>query len=51
MPNRLAALLDKIIAAAPNTLLVVAKITPLANASANATVKTYNDAIPGLVQT
>jgi len=30
---------------------VVAKITPLNNASWNATIKTYNDAMPGLVQT
>ena len=51
MPDRLGQLLDKIIGAAPNALLVVAKITPLTNASWNATVKTYNDAIPGLVQT
>ncbi len=51
MSNRLAALLDKIIAAAPDTLLVVAKITPLASSSGNAWVNTYNNAIPGLVQT
>jgi hypothetical protein len=29
----------------------LAKITPLSNASGNATVKTDNDAIPGVVQT
>jgi lysophospholipase L1-like esterase len=29
---------------------VVAKITPLGNAAWNATIKTYNDAIPGVVQ-
>ena len=29
--------------------MVVGKITPLSNASWNATVKTYNDAIPGQV--
>jgi lysophospholipase L1-like esterase len=51
MPDRLGQLLDKIIGAAPNALLVVAKITPLSNASWNATIKTYNDAMPGLVQT
>jgi hypothetical protein len=51
MPDRLGALLDKIFAAAPNALLVVGKITPLNNASWNQTIKTYNDAIPGLVQT
>ncbi len=51
MPNRLGSLIDKITAAAPDALLVVAKITPLANASWNATIKTYNDAIPGVVDT
>ena len=51
MPDRLGTLIDKIIAAAPNALLVVAKITPLSTASWNATIKTYNDAIPGVVQT
>ena len=50
MPDRLGALMDKIAAAAPHALLVVAKITPLANAASAATIKTYNDAIPGLVQ-
>lgn len=51
MPDRLGALLDKLISAAPNALIVVAKITPLNNAGSSATIKTYNDAIPGLVQT
>jgi GDSL-like Lipase/Acylhydrolase family len=50
MPDRLGALLDKLISGAPNALSVVAKITPLNNAGSNATIKTYNDAIPGLVQ-
>jgi hypothetical protein len=35
----------------PNALLVVAKITPLSIGNYTATIKTYNDAIPGLVQT
>lgn len=49
MATRLAALLDKLIAAAPDALLVVAKITPL---SANPTsLRDYNNLIPGLVQT
>ncbi len=30
---------------------MVAKITPLSTASFNATIKTYNDAIPGVLQT
>jgi lysophospholipase L1-like esterase len=42
--------MDKISSAAPNALLVVAKITPLANAASATTIQTYNDAIPGLVQ-
>lgn len=50
MPTRLGALLDKIIAAAPDALLVVGKITPLSNSSWTATVDTYNAAIPDLVQ-
>jgi lysophospholipase L1-like esterase len=50
MPDRLGALMDKIFTAAPNALLVVAKITPLSNPGSAATIKTYNDAIPGLVQ-
>ena len=49
MVTRLSVLLDKLIAAAPDALLVVAKITPL---SANPTsLRDYNNLIPGLVQT
>jgi lysophospholipase L1-like esterase len=51
MPDRLGTLVDKIIGAAPNALLVVAKITPLSNASWNQTIATYNNAIPGVLQT
>jgi lysophospholipase L1-like esterase len=49
MADRLAALMDKIIAAAPDALLVVAKITPVS--WANAVINAYNDALPGLIQT
>jgi lysophospholipase L1-like esterase len=49
MTDRLAALMDKIIVAAPDALLVVAKITPLSWATA--VINSYNGAIPGLVQT
>lgn len=49
MPKRLGALIDKITGAAPNALVVVAKITPLSNMSWNSTVNTYNNAIPGVV--
>jgi lysophospholipase L1-like esterase len=49
MADRLGALMDKIILAAPDTLLVVAKITPLSWATA--IINSYNDALAGLVQT
>lgn len=49
MTDRLAALMDKIIAAAPGALLVVAKITPLSWATA--VINSYNGNISGLVQT
>lgn len=50
MPDRLGKLLDKLIAGAPDALIAVSKVTPLSNASWNATFKTYNHAIPALVQ-
>jgi hypothetical protein len=46
-PDRLGMLIDKIVAAAPNALLVVSSIIPLpGDASA---VMTYNAAVPGVV--
>jgi lysophospholipase L1-like esterase len=48
--NRLGALLDRIIDAAPNAMVVVAKITPTMTDSTNARVQAYNDAITALVQ-
>jgi lysophospholipase L1-like esterase len=50
-PARLGALLDRLIADAPNALLVVAKITPTPDAGANSVIQTYNDAIARIVQT
>jgi len=47
MTERLGALVDKITSGAPDALLVMAKITPLA--WANAAITSYNDAIDGLV--
>jgi lysophospholipase L1-like esterase len=47
-PARLESLLDRIIGAAPNALVVVAKITPMNRSDAQ--IRTYNDAIPGVVQ-
>jgi len=49
-PMRLGALLDKVTADAPNALVVLAKITPLQDDTVNARVRTYNDAMPALVQ-
>lgn len=48
-PTRLGALLDKIVADAPNALLVLAKITPLNYDAGNVRVRAYNDAMPALV--
>jgi len=50
-PTRLGALLDRITSDAPNALLVVARITPTRTDATNTRVQTYNNAIPGLVQT
>lgn len=47
-PMRLGTLIDHIVAALPNSLLVVSSIIPLA-AGGNA-VTTYNQAVPGIVQ-
>jgi lysophospholipase L1-like esterase len=49
MSDRLAGLMDKIVDAAPDAVLVVAKITPLSWATS--VINPYNAAIPGLVQT
>jgi lysophospholipase L1-like esterase len=52
MPKRLGNLLDKITSTAPDTLLVVAKTIPWVKPTDySGLIKTYNDAIPGLVQT
>jgi lysophospholipase L1-like esterase len=50
-PTRLGALLDRIAKDAPKALIVVAKLVPTTNDTTNTRVRTYNDAIPGLVQT
>ncbi|MEO6096606.1 MAG: SGNH/GDSL hydrolase family protein [Fibrobacteria bacterium] len=53
MATRLEALLDKIVQNAPNALIVLSQITPLANVSAalTASLTAYNAKIPGIVQT
>lgn len=43
-------LIDTILSADPNLLLVVAQIVPTTNDGLNVDVKAYNDAIPALVQ-
>jgi lysophospholipase L1-like esterase len=49
-PMRLGALMDKIIAAAPDTLLVLAQMVPTTDDAQNVFVKAYNDAMPALVK-
>ncbi|MEN3362194.1 MAG: hypothetical protein V7637_6176 [Mycobacteriales bacterium] len=49
-PARLSALIDKITATAPAADVFVATIIPLATASQETAVRTYNAAIPGVVQ-
>jgi lysophospholipase L1-like esterase len=49
MINDLNGLIDKIITNAPDALLVVAQIIPLGYGN-NAVIKSYNQAIPGVVQ-
>ena len=50
-PTRLANLIDRILAYIPNGLLVLARITPTQDDTVNARAQTYNNAMPGLVQT
>jgi len=47
-PDRLGTLIDHIVAAAPDALVVVAKIIPLPGQAA--AVTTFNNAIPGVVK-
>ncbi len=49
-PNRLSALIDHITATVPSAEVFVAQITPIAYASGDAAARTYNAAIPGIVQ-
>jgi len=48
-PARLGKLIDDITTRAPNSLLVVATIIPIANDGTNPKVQTYNAALPALV--
>ncbi len=49
-PNRLSTLIDHITAAAPAADVFVATIIPLASASQEAAARTFNAAVPGIVQ-
>jgi lysophospholipase L1-like esterase len=50
-PNRLSTLIDHITTATPNAEVFVAQIIPLANSGQENAVRTFNNAIPGIVQT
>jgi len=49
-PGRLSALIDHITAGAPTADVFVATIIPLANSGQEAAVRTFNAAVPGIVQ-
>jgi len=49
-PSRLSALVDRITAAAPTADVFVATIIPLASANQEAAARTFNAALPGIVQ-
>ncbi|KAL8999848.1 MAG: hypothetical protein Q9169_001389 [Polycauliona sp. 2 TL-2023] len=49
-PDRLGALIDQIIAASPDAVVLVAQIISNANAAAESRIQAYNNAIPGLVK-
>ncbi|WP_329047745.1 RICIN domain-containing protein [Amycolatopsis sp. NBC_01488] len=49
-PGRLSGLIDHITATAPDAEVFVAQIIPLANAGQDSAARTFNTAIPGIVQ-
>ncbi|MFB9240017.1 cellulose binding domain-containing protein [Plantactinospora siamensis] len=49
-PNRLSTLIDHITSTAPTAEVFVAQIIPLANSGQESAVRTFNAAIPGIVQ-
>ncbi|MFI7430114.1 RICIN domain-containing protein [Micromonospora sp. NPDC049836] len=49
-PNRLSTLIDRITNTAPTAEVFVAQLTPLANSGQESAVRTFNAAIPGIVQ-
>ncbi|KAJ3499558.1 hypothetical protein NLG97_g229 [Lecanicillium saksenae] len=48
-PARLGSLIDKCIAAYPDAVIIVAKLTPIASATSQANVDNFNAAVPGVV--
>lgn len=50
-PDRLASLIDQIIAARPGVTVLVAQLIPNSTASVQSLINTYNSRIPGIVQT
>jgi lysophospholipase L1-like esterase len=49
-PGRLGYLLDRIISACPDAVIVLAKITPIADAAAESRAQAYNSAMVGVAQ-
>lgn len=48
-PDRLGALIDKVVAACPDAAVLVAQIVHAGDADADARIQTFNDAVPGVV--
>jgi lysophospholipase L1-like esterase len=48
-PKRLGALLDDVLKAVPNAVVIVAKIIPAKNSGLAANIKTFNNALPAIV--
>lgn len=49
-PDRLSALIDKIVSQKPNALIVVAQLTPTRDATLNARIETYNAGVASVVE-
>ncbi|MES2476832.1 MAG: RICIN domain-containing protein [Verrucomicrobiota bacterium] len=49
-PNRLAAMIDQILAAVPGVTVVVAQLAPNSDANVQSRINAYNSQIPGIVQ-
>ncbi|MES2439004.1 MAG: RICIN domain-containing protein [Verrucomicrobiota bacterium] len=49
-PNRLASMIDQILAAVPGVTVVVAQLVPNSDANVQSRINSYNSQIPGIVQ-